>query len=652
MKKLVILLLAIFWGAVASAQAWNSGNTQTASVSGAATVSATYASSFSAATLVAFLTVPADGSSPTALSGCGGTWQLAASTGPGNGIAVYYAMNVSSASCAVTATFAANENLNLVITQGTGFSSSYALELWTASPIVNCCSSAEVVTQMAGDSILSVTNFGSGSSGCTGYNAPTGFTTLGYLTSSSTSGLATGVSYRNVGIASLTLSPTFTCGFGVDSSTINLVFRPSLPNPGRLQFAPFTTATSEAYPLANRSGSTLLALCAAHGTFVYPTDTVGNTWKPLGVTLESDSGNFYSLSAVINAPSAASNTVSCGASSTAMAIWEYTGVSTVNPIGATTAFFSSTDVSTFYSGQIGVNSTSVIFSVGAIMGNSATLAGSAGFAPVVNGYNGDSIQQWDEIVSNGLYSNTVTASTGNYYPNVFMLALESTAITVPQLTQHMRGSGGAGADGPNSAVLPAPVQAGQLVVVAVANQSGYSPGTQTDSQGNTYTLIEGGGSDQFGLYATVAGSTGTLTVSNSDSNCIGADVFSFPSAPSLDQHTSQTNAGAASLSSGTITISTPNELIVSAGFVISSSYRLFFDSQDTGWNGVIFACGGHDAAAWMGWQTQAGVGSYSDTWTFADSMPIAAAIASFSYQQSGFVTLNGTLAATGKAGLQ
>jgi len=245
--------------------------------------------------------------------------------------------------------------------------------------------------------------------------------------------------------------------------------------------------------------------------------------------------------------------------------------------------------------------------------------------------NNDSIQQWDQIGTAGSYNNSVTSTQGNYLPNALALVLESAQVTTPARRQHMRGSGSAGPDGPQSAVLPSNVNAGDLLIQVVANQSGYSPGAATDSQGNAYTLIQGGGSTQFGFYFAIAGSTGSDYMSNSVADCIGAADFGVPSTPTLDQTNFATNASATSLSTGNITTGASNELLISAGYDISSSYRLYFDSISSGWSGLVFACGGHNAAAWIAWQPQVAIGTYSDTFSFADAMPLSAAIASFEF---------------------
>jgi hypothetical protein len=91
------------------------------------------------------------------------------------------------------------------------------------------------------------------------------------------------------------------------------------------------------------------------------------------------------------------------------------------------------------------------------------------------------------------------------------------------------------------------------------------------------------------------------------------------------------NAATTSLGTGSITTSVPGELLVSTGYDISDSYRLYFTSFSPSWSLVGFACGGHYAGAWLAWQPQVAQGAYSNTLTVAQSMPLAAVIASFKF---------------------
>jgi hypothetical protein len=341
-----------------------------------------------------------------------------------------------------------------------------------------------------------------------------------------------------------------------------------------------------------------------------------------------------------------SNTVTCngsgGLTNYSIALWEYRGLSTTAPLGNATDFLSAALIgSTILPGTVQSNSTSVLFVVGGLMSNtSATFTASAGLAPIASWGNALSFQQWDETVSSGSYSPVITPSASSYWPQGFALVLESAPVVVPVLKQHARGSGVAGGDGVNSATLPGSVHVGDLLIDVVTNQStSVGPGTLSDSQSNTYTLITGGtSSDKLSVYFAVANATGALTITDTMSQCVNVSDFGVLSSPTLDQSNYQSNySGGTSESDGGITTSVANELLVSTGYVDSESYRLYLQSINAGqgWSGEIFACGAHDASGWLAWRPQVSAGSYGNTWTFTQSMPIAAAIASFKFPTSG-----------------
>ena len=579
---------------------------------------------------------------PSSISGCG-SWNLAIqTTGSTSGVAaVYYAMNVSGGSCTVTANYTTATGINLIVSEYSGLASTYALEIWQTNGPANCCTALPITTQGANDLLFGVENFGSGSGACTSFpnvspfnNQPTAS-----ICGSPTSGITTGTFDAVEAAGTYTFNPNGNNTFGINTTYIVIAFRATVPTLGREQYTPWVNAASTAFGLPNRSGDLLLALCENDvGTHApaAPTDTAGNSWIIAPVNLPSDSSNTYDLWFVPSAIAGA-NTVTCGGSPSGLALWEYTGTNPTNPLGSSSDFFSQNPSTTFASGDVQVNSNSILFSVAALMGTTsqATFSGSSGFAPGVSALTNaavqDSIQQWDEIGASGSYSNSVTASQNEFFPQVFVLVFESAQVTTPALKQHWRGSAGIGPDGSLTAYLPSNVAAGDLLIQVVANNSGYSPGTPSDSQSNAYTLIEGGGSTQYALYWAIASASGALNSTNTSANCIGLADFSMPSTPTLDQSNSAVNAAATSLGTGSITTSVPGELLVSTGYDISDSYRLYFTSFSPSWSLVGFACGGHYAAAWLAWQPQVAQGAYSNTLTVAQSMPLAAVIASFKF---------------------
>lgn len=582
-------------------------------------------------------------------SGCGATWYQAVQTYPYNDVFVFYAMNITGGSCTGSVTFGSSANLNGFMVEMSGLTTTYALELATYSGRWTCCNAITFNTTGASDLVLAVSNTGPGSGTCSSMSAPASPSTgtwaaVGTPICSTTP--TTGVWSSVVGPGSNVYYEQPNNSNAINSTYTIVVFRSVLPSPGRLQanFMYSGLSATSTYQLPNLVHDLLVVQCEGDNTAA-PTDNASNTYYMLPSWFQGDSADFYTYWYAKNSNAYSTGghgaTVTCPTGSS-IGLWEYTGLSLTAPVGAASDFFTQNDAITSYNtGSVQVNSTSVLFSAGAILENVGySFTASSGFGDgVFTGQyvSADNIMQWDEVVSPGSYSNSIVASAGTYFPQGFIQVFETDPVTVPAIRQYNRQGQNAGPDGSATAALPIDVNSGDLLLQVVANDSGYSPGTPSDTQSNSYSLIQGGGSEQFGLYWAVAGSTGSLSSTNTDANCVGIIDISVPSTPLLDQSNSaqDTSGSATSLSTGNITITNPNELVVSVGYVISASYRLWYESQSSGWSGLVFACGGHYAAAYFGIQAQVSTGTYSNTFEYYQPMPLASAIASFKFSAGG-----------------
>jgi hypothetical protein len=415
-----------------------------------------------------------------------------------------------------------------------------------------------------------------------------------------------------------------------------LDLRVSTPTFGRVQTAPFTTSTSEAYLQPNLTGDMLVALCRAAGSFQNASDSNGNTWTALPLLGEGDAGDYWALNYAVNSNSGA-NTVTCSGGN-GMALWEFSGVDTVAPLAGTSAGFSGATGSSFASGSVVVPGSSILFSTGFSSGTAGLLfSPSLTMDPSLFFNSTDSFQAWDSTVAAGTYANTCTFSGSGLYPQCGLLAFSTSTIGYSVLRQHTRVGLPTGSDGTVSQLFLSNVKSGDLILAVVANQTtGSSPGTMSDSpQGNTYHLIVGG-SNGYGVYWTKATATGALTVSNTFGNCLGISEFTIPAGLTLDQSNTAVNASATSLASGNITTVAGTKLMIATGSIINTTSRLYFSSMNSGWSQEVLSCGGHYAAFFLGFQSQVTPGTYSNTftWTGAAS-PVSSSIMSFSIPSSG-----------------
>ena len=589
------------------------------------------------------------GTEPTGVSGCSATWVQAEQTYPFNDMFAYTAYNVSAASCTATATFSGATQMTGLIYEITGVPSNYTLGVRTYSGR----NTSTINFQTQGNFLaLASVNIGPGGGTCNGAVTISGWTTQSNGVCNPGGGAASMDThgFTMAGAAgSYSFTPNWNNSFGINPTAILLTFRDSVPSPGRNQFTIWSNTHSKSYDWVNQSGSVLVALCG-NDAGTPPTDTQSNVWLPTPLVVTSDSSNQYNIWYAKNA-NAGSNTVTCSGSASTVAIelFEYSDLSTTNPLGATTVYFTdNTSISTIPSGNAQANSSSVMFSIGAIMQNTSdTMTASSGWVAFGGGDTSqnnisDVINVWDQNVTPGSYANNITPSAINNAPQAMIMVLESSPVVVPVLQQRARASTGAGSDGSRTASFVGSVTKGDLIVMLLTNQTtSIGPGTPSDSISDTWnTYFSLGTANGYALYWTVASSNvsaGSYTATNTSAQCIAILDFTVSYAPAQDVYNTATNlSGASSLGTGNAVTTQPNDLLISFSTVDSAADRLLFTSQNSGWSALGLTCGGHDASLFAGWQPEVSQGTYSNLFTWANSMPITATIASFKIG-SGFI---------------
>lgn len=474
----------------------------------------------------------------------------------------------------------------------------------------------ELIIAVAGDYVTSQT-----------FTTPSGFTTefFGGTTSNYTWKVMTNYN-PGAGI----ISPTTTLGLSPNTfGGAMLAFRTnSPPSPGRYQALPYVSAASATFSHSTLAGDVLMAFC--NGGTGGVTDTQGNTWTLTALQGWQEGGNntgIYSTKNIVGG----SDTVTC-ASGAGIAIVEYRGVNTAQPVGQASGFTTWNNLSSFSTNQVTATANSILFSYGSLLNSTGLVfTPSSGFLSGPGSGRSTSFQIWDQVVASGNYSNTITASSGNIYGNAGLLVLSSSQITYPVVRQSSAASGLCCIDGSFTAAM-APVKLGNLILAFEAEQNGGTPTAPSDTQGNTYHYIIGSQALGYAVYYTFTSNSGALSVTGNPVSCISPVEIDNSSGLTLDKTATTAQTTASTISSGSVTTTLPNEFVVSVGYDQSAvgSQRTYYGSQSAPWSGLVFACGSSHSALWVGSQTQAAAGSYSNTFTLGASMTVAGGIFSFS----------------------
>ena len=591
---------------------------------GAATVAAAYPFSTSAGNLLVAISADQGNNAPTGISDTSGdTWILAGCTVVYLHQCAYYARNAVGGTNTVTSTYASAQNLTLIVLEYRGFLSSYPFETSIATGLSGSPSISSVVTAAAGDLIVS--SIFDENSYKPGFIASTGFTERAAEANPYSDYTSLAV-FDNGGAAGAYTNSVTAVGGSGNISQLIIVFRSVYPNPGRLQQTQNTSSGVTSYLFPNAAGDTLIALMRypSGATLSFPpTDSAGNTWNMLPTFLNTDAGDNLYLAYARNCKAGANTVTAGGSTPSGMMVWEYAGLAAVSPVAGSSGWTwpTGTSSTTQSTGNVTMPGPGILFSIGADMtqpGN--TLSASSGFATGQSWSSNAAVSQWDEVVSAGNYSNTVTAGTAGTALEGILVGLSTTNLTYPILRQINRWQ---------STPLT-PVVAGNLLVV-VGNSYGGAIGVPTDSQGNTYHLIQGGSPAAFGMWWTVPALSGTLTVSWSGGYMDSQGVMEFEriSSPSLDQSNVGTST-TSSVATGSLTTTAANEIVVSAAFNLNRNYSGgSIQGMTSGWSPVDFISGAHYTLGWSAIELNAPMGSYSNTFPFASSGTFAAVIASF-----------------------
>lgn len=570
----------------------------------------------------------------------GNTWYLIGCTQSTSDQCMYYAPNSSAGADTVTFTFASAEDIVGIVTEYRGFSTSYAVELSATTGRSGSPVAASVGTFDSTNPDLLVSSVYDENAYRPGFTVSTGFTGRGAQAIVDNDLGSLGV-FDNYGTAATYTNSATALNGSTNISQVMVAFRSVIPTFGRIQIRPQTTSTSDTFNFPVRSGDFLVALtrCTANGldgVTSAPTDTQSNTWIAAPASLDSDSSDEWWVYYVVNAAAGATTVTQGGCSSSpnrgGMWLFEYTGVNTLTPLGASsgkTQFYNST---TLDPGPVSVFSQSIVFSSAFnAAGTNPTYTGTTGFIPLGWYTPGtQSIESWDQIVPAGTYDNAITSSITNQL-SAYNLVLSSSAITYVSLRQKrsMLNCGGTGSDCSATGSFISPVVSGDLVVVPTASIT--STGTMSDSCGDTFHLAQGGGSNLYAFYWTILGCSGAVTFTNTNINTGGGLEFYNVTTATQDQTNFGTATGT-SVSTGSITTTKVNELIVSCvANPNDASNRNGLVSLSAGWSGMGYTAAGHDSAVWCAFKVNAPITSYSNTFTWVSSTVLDAMIVSFNF---------------------
>jgi hypothetical protein len=575
---------------------------------------------------------------PTVSSTNNGTWSRGCAVGGfalnNESSQIFFVPSSTSGADTVTVTDSGSTNdFDLIITEYSGNTGTFTFD--SCSPGANGVGSpAGTGSLYTGNSsgdllIASVYNENSGS---LTYTCGTGYTNQ--QTTSNPDGASSALCDNQTGASANTSYSTSTTvsGGGSGNATVLASFRSILPTIGRLQYTQLTTSSaSQAFPLPNAAGDLLIALLkypSIGSTPAPPTDTLSNSWIILPISLECDgcSAENYYLAYARNCAAGGNTVTEAGSGGDGIELWEYGGVATVTPLAGSSMFFQgSASVSSINPGTVVLPSSGVLFSVARDSINAGnTLTGASGYIPVTYS-SAQSLQQWDQVATAGSYDNAITLGTASTTTATFLVAFSATNLSTPVVRSE--NALGVTGDASVSTTLANPAVAGDLVIVITGSASGGSTGTLSDNFGSSYTLIQGGGTNLYGLWYTVLGSSGTLTVTNTSVNSIGVFEIERVSSPTLDQSNGASTTGT-SLGTGSITTTANNEILFSVGQMASITNR-WLSSSNTGWSNMQFATAGHNGSVAAALQFGVSIGTYSNTFNWVTSAPIGAAIASF-----------------------
>ena len=556
---------------------------------------------------------------PTISDSQSNTWYKAThATDGARGITVFFAPNCNAGANTVTASFTSTTG-SLEILEYAGVVSAHALDqAYSSAPGGSPSSFTGTIYAGTSDEIVLATLLQTNQTSLSEAYTSSGYSQRAFI------GVNGGLtSFDSLQPSGGLISNTVTMATSANSVYALLGLRTALPSVGYLQ-ATQVAGSSVGFVEPNSAGSLLVAVTANPGsTPSIPTDTNGNTWVPVPVQFsqEANQGSvFYALDC-----GAGANTVTA-TSATQLMIFEFAGLSTINALMGASGFdsFSGT---TATSGTVNTAGTALLFScVFDFSGTGRTFTATSGYNPIIS-QNASSpcMATWSQVVSSpGAQANTVTASGSITDAGVGIIAFSTASVSVPTLRQCCWAGSNAGADGTETCTFLNNVVAGNLIVACFANQSGTNSGTVSDTQGNTYTLIYGGAGNPYGLWYAIAGSSGSLAVSNSVSNCGGAYEIENLRSASADQKNTTSNTGT-TVGTGGITTTKQPEIVMAFGFVTA---KVTVDSISSGWAGANIPAG-HLSTIGMAYQANAQIGSYSPTFTFSASQANVGVIVSF-----------------------
>lgn len=176
-----------------------------------------------------------------------------------------------------------------------------------------------------------------------------------------------------------------------------------------------------------------------------------------------------------------------------------------------------------------------------------------------------------------------------------------------------------------------------LIVISAAHFPNGHAQTVSDSKGNTWTALTdysihiGISVRLYYCYNPTVGSGHTFTISGTNSyGSLNVAAFSNVATSPLDQSNGATNSSASSLSTGSITPSQANSIVIAGFGADNGGTSISINSGFTIAASNDYSAGGSEAGA-IAYKIVTSASAINPQWSIASSAPIAAAIANFKY---------------------
>ena len=515
-------------------------------------------------------------------------------------------------------------------------------------PPINMQYNAGTLTTSSGTSVTSndvavAIGFVGNDSGASSTYTATGYTARA---SAVTSNNRTSIGLLDKTIASPTAGVTATVTSGSLDGVGFIMLRSVLPSIGSVQQTFCTNSASVSISCSLGIGATGGDLGIVT-VFAGSSSDVGDTympqisglcavpWKSAPTTLYGvPPGGFLSFYCPNITASATTVTLTEYSAGTGNQTWdvmlsEVVGLANSSPI--TGATFNFTDAVTTNTNSLTIPAgTYYLYNVfgDAYSPNTYTNTGTAVVSRLAVG--GNYLKQLnDTVVSSGTYTSTVTSSHVQSQSYNLFIAFSTTNQTGANIAQVTNGGGFAGA-AYTEKTFPLPVVAGHTLVAIGVWQSAQTSTGPTDTLGNTWVNICGGGAGHYyGAWEVASSAAGMDTVTlNPSSITTSMKLFELSSITALDTSTCSQLTGT-SISPNQITTAQANELLISFAVNSGACNPPLISLANSGNLISVGGSGSHCAQGAEVAQFTTSIGTYGNPATSASSSTMAAGIFGF-----------------------